>query len=1186
MAGRYTNPNWRAPRHRRASFWSELWADFGAMVEGVRLQVYLLQVRRFFQRRMVRRLTIVAGAFAGIVLVACSLLWWRLNSGPIDLDLATPWLTSAIEENFGSQHKVYVGGTQLERDEAGRTSLRIRDIAVRDRDGNVVASAPKAEVAINGASLFSGRVRAERLSLVGAELAVRIEGDGNVTVFAANAKSAVVTAGAQRNAAAATATAVQPPPAVPTRAIASAPAISRGGALDFTALLAWIDGLRATGLDGHDLAELGLKSGTLVVDDQRTGKRWSFENINLSLTRSNKGVVEFKVASENPKRPWNLKASIIPSERGHRIVMIEADSVSTKDILLAMRTGGSLEADIPVSARIRADIGPDGRPRVVDGKILVEKGSVVDLKSSKRILDVDHGEFTLDWNAARGTLVVPFQVIAGGNRFTLLAQFAPPREDDSPWNFALTGGTVVLASAREKSGEPLVLNRFDLQLRSEPKKKRIVIDRGEIGNSDVGVALSGSIDYGGSDPRVALGIAGNRMSADTMIRLWPATLAAPAREWVARHAEKGVVEKVIIATNAPLASVIPGGPPMEAEEFSLEMVASDVTIRPLDSLPAIQNADVSVRTVGRATTVSVSGGNVVLPAGRKLVLSDGTFHVSDGYLPTPPARVAFRVDGSVAAVAELLEMKRLREFAASPLDPQSSRGTMTARVALAFPLDPDLPPGSTRYDVKMDVSNFAADRMVANQKLEATALRVTGNREGFRIKGDVKISGIAATLDYYHKRGQPDTDVQLQATLDEAARKRLGLNVGSAISGPIPVRLSGRVSENGDEGRFEVEADLKAAKFDNLLPGWVKPAGRRAKATFAVIRKPDGVVIDDFLVDGAGSQLKGEIRLTKDGDLISANFPVFSLSNNDKANLKVDRAPDGTMRVTMRGDIFDGRGFIKSSLAGPGFEKDQSKSGDDVELDIKFGTVAGFNGETLRSFDLKMSRRKGALAKFELSAKLGREATLIGDMRKRPGGRAVVYFETNDAGSLFRFIEMYVRLYGGHMWVAMDPPSTKTQQQLGTVNISDFSVRGEAALDRIVGRPANSSAAGVDFSRVRVEFTRTPGRFTIREGAVSGPVIGATIDGRIDYARNEVHMRGTFVPLYGINNMFGQIPIVGLILGGGNKEGLVGITYEVVGSPGAPVLRVNPISAIAPGLLRKIFEFPNVNDPRVSEPVR
>ena len=46
-------------------------------------------------------------------------------------------------------------------------------------------------------------------------------------------------------------------------------------------------------------------------------------------------------------------------------------------------------------------------------------------------------------------------------------------------------------------------------------------------------------------------------------------------------------------------------------------------------------------------------------------------------------------------------------------------------------------------------------------------------------------------------------------------------------------------------------------------------------------------------------------------------------------------------------------------------------------------------------------------------------------------------------------------------------------------------------------------------------------------------------------------MSGTFVPMYGLNNMFGQIPVLGLFLGDGNNEGLIGVTYEVVGTPGA-----------------------------------
>src|SRR5262249_27715557 len=111
-------------------------------------------------------------------------LWWRLSSGPLSLDLATPWLTTAIEQRFGASRRVEVGGTQIERDEEGHAALRMRDIVVRDPDGTVVATAPKAEIGISGISLLTGHVQATRLSLIGAAMALRIEADGQITVFA------------------------------------------------------------------------------------------------------------------------------------------------------------------------------------------------------------------------------------------------------------------------------------------------------------------------------------------------------------------------------------------------------------------------------------------------------------------------------------------------------------------------------------------------------------------------------------------------------------------------------------------------------------------------------------------------------------------------------------------------------------------------------------------------------------------------------------------------------------------------------------------------------------------------------------------------------------------------------------------------------------------------------------------
>jgi len=307
---------------------------------------------------------------------------------------------------------------------------------------------------------------------------------------------------------------------------------------------------------------------------------------------------------------------------------------------------------------------------------------------------------------------------------------------------------------------------------------------------------------------------------------------------------------------------------------------------------------------------------------------------------------------------------------------------------------------------------------------------------------------------------------------------------------------------------------------------------------------------------------------------------VFSVSSGDKASLKAERTTGGGMQVTLRGDVLDGRPFIKSIMAGHTSEAGGDKAkGRDLDLDAKVGAIAGHNGEALRGLDLKLSRRDGRIRSFAMKARLGRNATVAGDLRPRRAGSQGIYLEADDAGALFRFSDTYSRVVGGHMTVTMDAPSSDPGPQQGVLSIDNFTVRDEAALDRIVSGAGPGQRAGVEFTAMRVEFTRMPGNLSIRDGVLRGPLIGGTIDGTIDYRRDDVRMRGTLVPLYGLNNMFGRLPIVGLFLGGGSNEGLVGITYEVVGQVGAPVLRVNPISAVAPGFIRKFFEFPSANAP-------
>src|SRR6478752_2803561 len=1085
--------------------------------------------------RLARRLffgTVICVMGATLAALA---LWWRLSSGPIELNLATPWLKAAIEENFGGNHTVVVGGTQLERDERGRTSLRLRDIVVRDTDGTIVASAPKAEVGLSGRSLLLGRLRAQSLNLVGAEMSVRIETDGRLTVFAGADNRPIATAAPTAG-----------PPAVTGPDSTAPQSILRGQFANLAALMARIDAVGETGLDGHDLRELGLKNGNLVVDDRRNGKQWKFDGINVSLTRPRQGGVIFRLESDNEERPWVISAAMRPLSDGVRAVGIEARKVSTRDIILALRLNPSnFDIDIPLSASVRAEVSRDGSPQAVQGQLVADAGTIVD--QTNDMLNVNRGDSVID--------------------------------------------PIIFAPSADEEG--LSINRLTVRARIDPTRKRIDLDQGDFSRVDtrpehnVGVALTGRFDYSGTEPHIAFGVACTRMPVSAMKRIWPIFAAADVRAWALEHISGGMVERAVIAGNAPLEVFKHDGPPTPDDGLSIDIETSGTTVRPIPTLPAIRDADLTVRIVGRNAVVNIGRGTAEVATGRKLNVASGVFEVPDTHPKPVSARVAFRIDGTMPATAALLSSEGLRDTVGITLDPASTRGTVTAQVGVNMLLGRTAPKDNATYTINADLVNFAAEKMLLGQKVEASLLKANATKDGFQIKGDVKINGTAATIDVRKQKDDTDAELHMQAPIDEAARRRLGMDLGSAVTGNIPVKVVGHVGDNVTDEGLNIEADLTPVKIDNLLPGWMKAAGRPARASYVLMKTGKSARFDDLSIDGSGATVRGSIEFDSNNEISSVNFPVFALSEGDKATLKADRAGDGTLRVAMRGDIYDGRNFVKSSMTGASADKNKAKQVD-LDLDVKLGTVAGHNGETLRGLDLKMSRRGGHIRTFAMSSKIGRDTPLNGDLRMRSrDNHQVIFFETDDAGALFRFTDMYPRMYGGQMWVAMDPPTQEQTPQIGTLFIRRFVVRGEPALEKVVsGAPNAAGTSGVDFSEMRADFTRFTGKMSVRDGVVRGPLVGATVEGNIDYTRDEVYLRGTFVPFYGLNNMFGQIPIVGLFLGAGNKEGLLGITYEAVGPPSAPRITVNPVSAIAPGLLRKFIPSPGTFDPNFLPPSR
>ena len=360
--------------------------------------------------RWVKRLAIVIGVLAVIFTGCFGGLWWRLGAGPINLDVATPWLAAAIEENIGHGNTVAVGGTQIERAGRIRIAVRIRDIVVRDRDQVIVATAPKAEVKLSGTALLMGRLRAESLNLVDAELAVRITPDGQVTVSAGDTAKPLATGVASKRDAGMAPTFPRQVTAPAQGAVATAPDTTQNGLL---AGLDWLDSLSLTGLDGQNLNEIGLKNGNLVVDDQQRGNKWTFDNISLSMRRPSGGGVAVSLGEEGA-RPWSLKVVVGPQQNGVRSVDLRADKVPAANILLAMRVKDlTYSADLPLSGELKGELGRDGVPTYLRGKVTAGAGNLIDSDTPDYPMPIDSAEMSVEWDSGRRVLVAPFKVVSG-----------------------------------------------------------------------------------------------------------------------------------------------------------------------------------------------------------------------------------------------------------------------------------------------------------------------------------------------------------------------------------------------------------------------------------------------------------------------------------------------------------------------------------------------------------------------------------------------------------------------------------------------------------------------------------------------------------------------------------------------------------------------------------------------------
>jgi hypothetical protein len=186
-------------------------------------------------------------------------------------------------------------------------------------------------------------------------------------------------------------------------------------------------------------------------------------------------------------------------------------------------------------------------------------------------------------------------------------------------------------------------------------------------------------------------------------------------------------------------------------------------------------------------------------------------------------------------------------------------------------------------------------------------------------------------------------------------------------------------------------------------------------------------------------------------------------------------------------------------------------------------------------------------------------------------------------------IGFYDNMQGGRVRLEVDLDGRGAAQQSGILWIDNFKVLGDPIVSEVFsgvegGGPAIGAATPgqrrvvrevFEFDRMKLPFSVGHGQFAIEESYLRGPILGATLRGKVDYGAQRVNLGGTYVPLQGLNNMLGGIPVLGQIISGPRGEGIFGITFAIQGPMGNPQVIVNPLSLVAPGIFREIFQMTN-----------
>lgn len=1122
------------------------------------------------RRRLAKTIGLSLVAFAAIVMVIGAAAFWRLSQGPISLNFIRDRIQAEINGSLGGM-SVKLGGVVIERDlKTGVPHFRLRNVELSDSEGRVIARAPRAAVAVDGTFLLRGSLVAKQIELIGPRILVKRNIQGE---FELGFGKMLESAGGNRAGEAGKADLEEGALAAETRG---------------ATLLNFLSGKLPGEAASSTIASLDavvISDAAIQLLDEINGSVWNIPQASLTFKRMPYGFAFFSEASiASGAEPWHTELSAsYRRETGTFSVSARIFDLVIADLADDVFALSQLaQVKLPLSGQAEFEITENAQILKASAELSAAAGQVGFPGYISAPLIVDEGLLRLDYDPATGGIAIGDSIIlVGGSQAQLSGKIDPVREADgrlTDLKIAISARNLSLDTAGTVK-DALAIDQVDFRGIASVRAARLEVEDLVVTAGKAGLRARGSFTGGAKSVGIRLGGRLRAMPAPVLKKLWPPIIAPNTRNWVNANILSGEISDgeftidlpVDALDNALKAQLIPN------EAIAARFTLAGVSTKYFADLPPITDASGTATLKGDRFSIAMKRGLVTLPSGRTVGLKDSTMEVMGLLAPLTPAEFKIQAGADVAAAFEYMALPPLDLVRRSGLDPAKLKGNAAVTIAIDVPLELGVRRDEVKVTASAKVSDASFKGVIPGIDLEDGQIALSIAGAAIKAEGPVKINGLPAKLSW--TRGAGEDAVQsavVETSLDDEERRKMGVDIGDYLRGPVGLKVT--LPEFRDDVKLvKIAADLSKAELRLDAIGWWRAPVANTTASFDYSRNDEkGGALSDLVVKGDGFLLKGDIALDGKGGVREAKFPTIVLNEDNRFGL-ILQVENGNVDAVINGASFDARPLIRS-LFDTGSQEKKKTSGDGrvITIEAAIDRIYAHRGEVVTSVTGSIAMRGNTVQRANIAGTFisGQPITIRmepqgeGSRELRVGGR--------DAGAALRAANLYSKVAGGQIdFSANLAASGDASLRDGKLVLRNFEVRNEAALTELdqKGRPKKTGPRreGMRFSRLTMPFT-SDGRFIrIGDTLIQGPDMGATAQGIIRKVDGAIDIDGTIIPAYQLNSAIGEIPLVGDIVTGGKGQGMFALSYALGGTMADPRFQVNPVSAIAPGIIRKLF---------------